>query len=400
MKSACLYQWIVPGLVALALSPCVMAQTIPISNVEDLYSAVNNPANTGAMLVLAPGSYMLSASDPFGIPRPKGGRIELQPDMSLTGVEGDRSAVVINAVNLPSSSFPMTVNGVATGPNAAVRLGLGYNSLEWLTVRDAAAAQANIDSGLQPLDPGTAYIRIAHVASTGSVRGLNVLNFGPATSGQTIEADIIDCQFFDNTLNLSEGVRIGNFAGAYGSTISVRMSGNLSWGQKQGHLIVNNRAIGSTVNVVSSGNRFYDNGAGTIIIGGLSSNNTRADGNTIDFVAHGDQFIGNSAEADFDHGGLVVLGTEDISNAGGGSNNTVNVRLWGSRMLGNDTWDLAGIGARSLSEQTAPLSQNNHVTIEIHGDGISQGKWQPAEYFSNSLPGVSNYGNSVTVFRY
>ncbi|MDE2360845.1 MAG: hypothetical protein KGL70_15845, partial [Betaproteobacteria bacterium] len=173
------------------------------------------------------------------------------------------------------------------------------------------------------------------------------LNFGPATSGQTIDADIIDCQFFDNTLNLSEAVRIGNFQGAHGSTVTVRMSGNLSWGQKQGRLIVNNRAIGSTVNVVSSGNRFYDNGAGTIIVGGLSSNNTRADGNTINFEAHGDQFIGNSAESEFDHGGLVVLGTEDISNAGGGSNNTVNVRLWGSRMLGNDTWDLAGIGARS-----------------------------------------------------
>jgi hypothetical protein len=175
--------WIFPWFVALALSHGVMAQTIPVSNVEELYSAVNNVANAGATLLLSPGTYLLSASDSYGMPRPKGGRIELQPDMSLTGMEGDRSAVVINSVNLPASSFPQTVNGVVTGPNAAVRLGLGYNSLEWLTVRDAAAAQAKIDSGLQPLDPGTAYIRIAHLASTDSVRGLNVLNFGPATSG-------------------------------------------------------------------------------------------------------------------------------------------------------------------------------------------------------------------------
>jgi hypothetical protein len=227
-----------------------------------------------------------------------------------------------------------------------------------------------------------------------------VLNFGPATSGQTIEADIEDCHFFDNDVNLSEGIRLGNFQGARRSTINARMSGNVSWGQKQGRLIVNNRAIESTVQVVSSGNRFYDNGGGTIIIGGLSSNNTRADRNTIDFDAHGDQFIENSAESELDRGGLIVLGTEDISNAGGGSDNTVNVRLWGTRMLGNATSDLAAIGARSLSEQTAALSQGNRVTIEIRGEGGGCGEWQPVEYFVDSLPATSNHGNSVTVFRH
>lgn len=106
-------------------------------------------------------------------------------DMSIVGVEGDRDSVVINASGLPASSFPQTVNGVATGPNAAVRMGLGHNALEWLTVRDAVNGQANIDTGLQSLDPGTAYIRVAHIASTGSFRGLNIQNFGPQTSGQT-----------------------------------------------------------------------------------------------------------------------------------------------------------------------------------------------------------------------
>jgi hypothetical protein len=149
--------------------------------------------------------------------REKGGRIELQPDMSA-GIVGDRSAVVINA----------------------------------------------FDTGPQPLDPGTAVVRSAHVASSGSTRGLNVLNFGPLTSGQTIEAEIVDCHFFDNVFNLSEGVRMGNVQGARFSTVNVRMLGNTSWGQKQGRLTVNNRALDSTVNVVSSGNRFYDNGARTI----------------------------------------------------------------------------------------------------------------------------------------
>jgi hypothetical protein len=386
-------------LIVLALGHSAVAQMIQISNVEELYSAVNDPANAGTTLGLSPGTYMLSASDPNGVPRPKGGRIELQPDMSLIGVEGDRTAVVISASDLPASSFPTTVNGIATGPNASVRMGLGHNALEWLTVRDARFAQANIDSGLQPLDPGTAFIRVSHVASTGSTRGMNILNFGPQSSGQTIEADIIDNYFFENVFGISEGIRMGNFQGATGSTVSVRMSGNLSWGQETGRLIVNNTAIESTVNVVSSGNRFYGNGAGTIIAGGLTQGTKRADGNTINFEAHGDQFIGNTGATAFDHGGLVVLGTDNASpTGGGGSNNTVNVQLWGCRMLDNDTWDLAAIGARTLPSANPSLNQNDHVTIEINGDGNGRGRWQPVEFFADSLP-VAGYGNSVTVLE-
>ncbi len=38
-------------------------------------------------------------------------------------------------------------------------MGVGHNSLEWLSVRDGRNAQANIDTGLQALDPGTTYVR-------------------------------------------------------------------------------------------------------------------------------------------------------------------------------------------------------------------------------------------------
>ncbi len=382
--------------IALGLATTAAAQTVAVTNVDELYDAVNDPANAGATLVLSPGTYMLSVNGPNGVPRPNAGRIQLQPDMSLKGVEGNAGAVVINAYNLPASSFP--TNGVPAGPNAAVRMGLGHNALEWLTVRDARFAQANIDTGLQALDPADASVRIAHVASTGSTRGLNVLNFGPATSGQTIEADIVDSQFFGNIVNLSEGMRFGNFQGARGSTVTVRMSGNVAWGQKQGRLIVNNRAIGSTVNVWSSGNRFYENGAGTIVVGGLSSNDTRADGNTITFEAHGDWFVGNTRETDFDHGGLVVLGAEDISTSGGGSHNTVHVRLWGCRMVGNEVADLIAIGARWASAGAAGLSVDNRVTVEIHGAGNGKGRWQPVEWVADSVP-AGPYGNVADVIR-
>lgn len=394
------YIWVCLILMMLGLGrDVVRAQIVGVANVEDLYSAVNNPANTGATLVLSPGTYVLSVNDPNGVPRPKGGRLELQYDMSLRGLDGDRSAVVIDAFALPASSFPQNANGVPTGPNAAIRLGLGRNVLEWLTVRDAQAAQANIDTGLQPLDARPTAVRIAHVASTGSTRGLNVINFGPQTSGQTIEADIVDCHFFDNTFNLSEGVRLGNFQGAVGSTVNARMSGNLSWGQKQGRLIVNNRAHDSTVNVISTGNLFFDNGGGTIVLGGLSSNNTRADGNTIILDARGDRFVGNTAESEFDHGGLIVVGSESISAAGGASNNTVHVILRGVKATGNDVADLAAIGARWLFESVAGLSVNNLVTIEIRGDGSGPKPDPAVELFADTVPTGPAYGNQVTVVR-
>src|SRR5512146_1732982 len=71
-----------------------------VADVDALYSAVNNPGNAGAVILLAPGTYVLSAKNGSGVARPNGGRLELQPDMSLSGVAGDRSAVVIDMAGL------------------------------------------------------------------------------------------------------------------------------------------------------------------------------------------------------------------------------------------------------------------------------------------------------------
>lgn len=371
---------------------------IKISTVEQLYAAVNNPANAGARLELKPGTYVLTADGRDGQPRPNGGRLELQKDMSLSGKPGDRAAVTIDAYNLPASSFPQTVNGVNLGPNAAVRLGRGRNTLSWLTVRDTRAGQANIDSGLQPLDPGPAWVKLEHVDSTGSIRGANLLNFGPLSSGQVLVAEVLDCRFHDNDLSLSEGIRIGNFQGATNARVHARMVGNASWGQQQGRLIVNNRAINSEIRVLSVNNSFFDNGAGTIIIGGLSSSNTRADGNTINFVSHNEVFTGNVGETEFDKGGLVVLGVEDISNAGGGSGNQVNVTLSAARFRDNQVADLTGIGARALSAATIGNSLNNRVTLRLR-EGNSRHSLGRVESFADSVPAAPGLGNQVTVIR-
>src|SRR5262245_21601418 len=75
-----------------ALPPPASAQSsVFVSNVADLYSAVNNPANAGAQVWIAPGTYTLVRNFP------NGGRLELQEGMSLIGQTSDPSFVVIDA---------------------------------------------------------------------------------------------------------------------------------------------------------------------------------------------------------------------------------------------------------------------------------------------------------------
>src|SRR5262249_50819623 len=86
-------------------SPVAFDNVLYVANAEELYAAVNNTANAGVAIILTPGTYILSVNEPSGSPRPNGGRLELQPDMSLYGLSGDRSAVVIDTSLLPNSSL-------------------------------------------------------------------------------------------------------------------------------------------------------------------------------------------------------------------------------------------------------------------------------------------------------
>ena len=88
-----------------------------VTDVEQLYAAVDNPANMGATVVLAPGIYQLSPTDPAGIDRTNLGRLELQKDMSLYGVAGDRAAVVIDAGALLQPSFSQAVRAHRRDPH-------------------------------------------------------------------------------------------------------------------------------------------------------------------------------------------------------------------------------------------------------------------------------------------
>ena len=213
------------------------AQSVNVANIEELYAAVNNPANAGNQIVLAPGVYMLSVNVPGGVARPNGGRLELQENMSLKGVVGDRGAVIIDAINLPTSSFNSAAPIPLTG---AIRMGRGTNAIEWLTARNTIAGASNIETDLAST---TTNIRVAHVASTNSQRGLDVRNFGAAQAGRTINAEIIDNDFYNNRIGtLGEGLRIASLLGANGGVINATLAGNRSYYNFLGIIAENNRA--------------------------------------------------------------------------------------------------------------------------------------------------------------
>lgn len=356
---------------------------IQVTNVEELYDAVNDPQNAGVRIVLSSGVYALSPLDPGGQPRPNGGRLELQTDMSLQGVDGDRSAVVIEAIGLPAAS--LTGGAVPLG---AIRVGLGRNAIEWVSVRNARAGQGNIVTSLS--DGNTFHFLLAHVASSGAGNNLSIGNLGAASSGRTIEIDLVDNELFDGIGGFRNGFRIRNEG--TGSTINVRMNGNRVW--NGGFcLIVNAGSLDSEINVFSSGNRYFDNGAGLLLVGGLSGGT----GNRINYSGHGDQFISNDEASVFDRGGLLILGGDRLATGTlGVSDNTVNAKLFGCRMSGNADADLLAVGGRSFNPAFISTVFNNRVILEMKGMPLNDNR---IEFFADSVPDDPASNNAVTVIR-
>ena len=328
---------------------------------------------------------MLSVNDPNGAARPNAGRLELQENMSLRGVVGDRGAVIIDAINLPLSSFnsapPVTLT-------AAIRMGRGTNSIEWLTVRNAVNGNANIGTELASTATN---IRVAHVASTNSQRGLDVRNFGTAQAGRVINVEIIDNDFYNNRIGtLGEGFRIASQQGANGGIINATLAGNRSYNNYLGLIVENNRSNNAVTTVFSSGDRFFENGLGALVGGGLGGT---ANGNRVSFTAFGDTFENNNGFNNFDFGGLVVPGGENTTIPNGTSNNTVHVELRNCRFSNNQIHDIAAFGARSNPASVGQPGTNNRVRIRLLGTIV------PVFETTNSVPDNPAWMNSVTVIR-
>ena len=392
------------GVVSAAQNP-----TISVSNVDALYAAVNNEANAGAAVVLAPGVYTLSARDAGGALRPNGGRLDLQPDMSLYGscspddaeCVADARDVVIDAGSkdefgkrlLPPSSF-----AVDFGRTGVIRAGCGSNRIEWLTIAGNPAAAASIETELvatnlacQPLQTA---IRVAHVVSGGdavsggSARGVDIRSVTAAMAGHRIVAELEDNDIYF----AGEGIRVINFANAHESEIIVDMRDNHLHGNVVGCVLENNRSNDASIVVRSYRDRFDDNQLGCTMGGGFVNNKSgqTADSNTTRFDAVESHFTNNTRTSGFnteagtpeftDTGGIVVsgggVGPQGKPNTA--NDNTAIVRFWDVTIADNVTIDNHGkeflaFGARC---EAAPCKADppeglagtgNHVLIQPRG---------------------------------
>jgi hypothetical protein len=136
----------------------MLTRKVYVSNVDELYAAINDADNRGATIVLASGTYLLNAS------HPNAGRLELLNNMSLQGQPGHPEAVVIDASQLPNSSFtiPTTPAYPFTRRTGVVRIGDGNNAIEWITLKNnpnhKIRSLIQTDIATTPV----AQIRIAH----------------------------------------------------------------------------------------------------------------------------------------------------------------------------------------------------------------------------------------------
>jgi hypothetical protein len=371
-------------------SDLVAGIMVAVANVEELYAAVNNVANAGATIQLAPATYVLSANAPGGSPRPNGGRLELQRDMSLVGVPNDRSAVVIQTASLPVASFT-----ISTGKTGTIRIGRGRNAVEWLTIVGNPLSVAGIKVDLIGT-PLATQVRIAHVTSGDathafSTRGIDLTNTAAVMNGRRIDAEIVDNDFF----GALEGLRLANLQNVRGAVINAAMSGNRSYENENGCVIESNASSLDAIHVRSSGDRFEHNGVGCVIGGALVGNAVAtANSDTTTFDATGTKFIDNTGPIGIDAGGIVVLGAETPGRANSASNNMVALRLWGCTVSGNQNADIEAFGARSTAVPTGVSGTNNTAYIELHG--VSKSVNVVA---TNSLPVDLAGTNTITVVR-
>ncbi len=360
----------------------VPLKTVQVTNLEELYAAINDAQNAGSQIVIAPGLYMLSANDPANVPRPNGGRIDLLENMSLLGVVGDREAVVIDAIDLPPSSYSTpTIN-----KSGAIRMGRGTNSVEWLTIRNAVNGNGGIETEIPW--PGTAYIRIAHIISTGNLRGIDLRNLGADQAGRVIEAEIVDNDLHSNQLGSAQGLRIANSV-VDGGVISATLSGNRSYNNFSGLIVEGINASLGRITVISSGDRFYQNSIGTTVGGGLSIGvaATTVNANTTNFEAYGTRFENNT-----DSGLNALAGATHFP--GAALNNNVNVYLSGCIFGNNQGTDIDATGALSVPESIGSPGTNNHVIFER-----SPFVTNYVQVFTNSIPEFKGDMNTVTVIN-
>jgi hypothetical protein len=346
-----------------------------VSNVDELYAAVNDPVNSGSEIALAAGTYVLNAD------YPNGGRLELQTDMTLKGQPGQIDAVLIDQSSLPSTSLVLAVGGRTGG----IRMGKGTNSLEWLSLKGANVS-ANpfsvINTDLLSIET---YVNISHVKVdvNGCVIGINLRNRLAEHSGRKIYATLEDNEVFGavNFNGLGVAAQIAN--GASQSLIKVTMRKNYIHGNRIGLLTFcsaqNATVINSRIEITSYADRIEGNGCGIDFTSAVNQTTTTvANNNTAILKMYGSSISYNNpagapqlapVNGAFPGAMTLTAGYNSVNNIGGfdrASNNTMLVECTGCTISNNGSTDIYAYAAWCLPACVLAGS-NNLAELYLHG---------------------------------
>jgi hypothetical protein len=373
---------------------------IYVSNVEELYAAVNDPGNVGAELIMSPGIYLLNAG------YPNGGRLELQPDMSLRGQPGNPDAVLIDQSSLPGSSFRLS----PTVSVAGIRMGRGTNSLEWLSIKGGSLA-ANPLSAVEPdLLSTETTIGISHVYldCNGSRIGVLLRNRLAEHAGRVVNANLEYSEIANAVNAVGSGIALQNRIS--GAQIKLNMKENYIHGCRIAILNFNsgldNTVENCTAEISSHTDRIEGNGCGLDLSGGSNSlATTYSNNNTATLKMYGSTITDNNPAG---HPELVPVngalpsgiyaaggynGLNNVAAYNRVSGNSLKMGFWGCDISDNNGTDIYAYGA--WSPPLAILAGTNNL-LEIYLYGLSANATVDA---TASIPAESAGTNVVNVFR-
>ena len=371
------------------------------SNIEELYSAVNDPGNAGSEVVLAAGTYLLNAS------YPNGGRLELQTDMTLRGQPGNSEVVLIDQSTLPAASY--ITPAASTG---GVRLGRGTNVLEWVSVKGGTLSVNAFAVIAVDLASAETSIKISHVNvySNGTRIGIDLRNRLAEHTGRKIYADLAHNEITGFTSSLGFAVAVFNVNNAIGAVIKLNMKENNIHGNKIG-LITNNGAFNRTmengiIEITSQADRFENNGCALDPTGGGNqAPTTFAKNNTTTIKMFGSTIRNNNPPGVPElqpvngalPGGVYAVGgfnsVNSIEGYNRASNNKMKLEFYGCDISNNNGADIYAYGAWCVP--SAVLAGTNNI-LDIYLHGISA---DASVVVTQSEPAEPSGTNVVNVYR-
>jgi hypothetical protein len=365
-----------------------------VNNVIELYTAINDPGNSGGTIVLAEGTYSLSAA------YPKGGRLELQNNMSLVGQPGHPELVVIDITGLPLSSFILPGSTSRTG---AVRMGDGSNSIEWITFQNNPAHTVRSLIQTDIVATPTTQIRVAHCIIKGSSIGLSILNRDEIANGRVLEADVEDNEIKENIIpQFGSGIQIQNTTTSE-AVIKVKMSRNYIHGNKAGMLIFNSSSQQCKLEVRSYDDKIENNGIGMNLNGGfILSAASPAHHNTLRFEGYATSIKNNTGTPAppfaFPATGVHAAGGQAMPPfdvPGTAHYNELEISFNGCVIEGNaGRSQINAYGAHSFYPSLTPAGTNNKTSIYLSGLSTSA-----TVNSINSFPSEPAGTNTVNVYR-